>query len=161
MKLTIRFGFSLILAWLTSMASVQTAQASVTTDHSGTICHAYNASQATLVDYFDYGTRNIATYSLPVVCPLVRSTNNSAGATADVDVFTFSNQTISCTFSSYPWNSNTPKGTVTQSWTGTGSHEFSMTLPSGSSDFWSTYSVRCTLPPSGSGVLKDVDLIEY
>ena len=161
MKSTTRFGFAMVLALFSFFGFNQTAQAATYSHHSGTICKNYNAGEATLIDYLDYGARVTSSYGTSVICPLVRATTNSAGATADVDVYTSSNQYVSCTFTSYNYASNTPLGSVSASWTGTGFHEFGLYLPSGSSTFWSTYSVRCYLPGNYSGVLKDVDLIEY
>jgi hypothetical protein len=160
MKNTIRFSFSLLLAWFVSLVAVQTAQASVTTDHSGTICHAYNAGQATSIDYLANGARVLGAYSLPVICPIVRSTNNSAGATFDIDVTHSGTQTTSCTVYSYSYT-GTYLGSAYASWNGAGQHEFSLTIPNGQSNYWSTYAVLCYLPASATGVLNDIDVIEY
>jgi hypothetical protein len=161
MKSTLRFGFAMVLAMFAFLGSSQTAQAAVYSHHSGTICKNWDYYNSARIDYVDYGTRINGAGSVSVICPLVRATTNSAGATADVDVYASGTQTISCTLSSYSYNSSTPIGSVTQTWTGTGYHEFGLYLGSGKSNFWSTYSVRCSLPGNYAGILQDIDLIEY
>jgi hypothetical protein len=161
MKPTFRLVTTLTLAVSAFLGSAQTAQAQTWHQHSGTVCHAWNAADATRVDYFDYGARVLGAASAQVVCPLVRSTTNSLGATADVDIWNNTSQTVSCTLYSYPYSSNTPLGSVTQTWTGLGLHEFSLYLGNLTSNYWSTYSVRCTVPGNGATIIKDIDLGEY
>ena len=149
------------LALLGFLAVAPMAQAAAITDESGTICKNYNAGQATLVDYFPNATRNLATYSLPVICPVARNTSDTNGAYVYIDINHYGTQTTYCTAYSVNYN-GTYLASGSANWTGAGFHEFAISLyGAGKSNAWSNYSVLCTIPGNGSGLLYDVDLYEY
>ncbi len=152
---------SLSLALLGTLAAAPMVHAAAITDESGTICKNYNASQATLVDYFPNATRNLASYSLPVICPVARNTSDSTGAYVYIDINHYGTQTTSCTAYSVNYN-GAYLASASASWTGTGFHEFALNLyGTGKSNAWSNYSVLCTIPGNGNGLVYDIDLYEY
>jgi len=153
-------GFVLPLVLLGFLASVPLASA-VSANHSGTICKNYNAGDAAFIDYLPNGARSYRTYATALICPLTRNTSNSNGAYVYVDVTTYGTQTVYCTAYSYNYN-GTLLGSASQSWTGSGFHEFGLNLyGAGKSSAWSDYSVLCTVPGNSSGLINGVDLSEY
>lgn len=129
-------------------------------NHSGTICKNYNASEATKIDYITGGTRSVKTSATEVICPLVRSTTNSDGATAYVDIIHSGSRTTTCSLWSHDYN-GAYLGAISDTWTGSGFHEFALYLGSGKSAYWSDYSVACTIPGNVNGAVTGIDLVEY
>lgn len=148
------------LAITATFVSGREASAATTTNHSGTICKNYNAGDATEIDYLPSGARSLATYATPVICPLVRSTTRTAGATAYVDVQHNVNISTNCTVYSYD-KKGVYLGSTGANWTGTGFHEFALTLGAGKSTSTSDYAVLCTIPGNGAGTVMGVDLKEF
>jgi hypothetical protein len=119
----------------------------------GAAFHAYNASEATLVDYFVHGARNIASYDLSVIAPIVRTPvasgtsqsfwidgDNSNGATTYFTLYAYDylgNQQSAVSF-----NSNSA------------SYDLLQTAPTIS--VYSYVSLFATLPANGSGVIRGV-----
>jgi len=148
------------VVFVLSTLGVPAVHASTVTNNSGTICKNYNAADATKVGFWANGTKSVATTPTKVICPLRRSTTNEDGAMVYVDVKHSVNATTSCTLYSYEWT-GALLGSVSSSETFSGFREFVLWLGSGKSNGWSDYSLVCTIPPSGRGVLMGVDLVEY
>jgi hypothetical protein len=150
-------GLTLLL--LGSLATAPMAGA-VITNHSGTICKNYNASEVSSIDYLVNGTRSLQATTTYLICPLTRNTSNSGGAWVYVDVTNSGSHTTSCTAYSYDYN-GTFLGSSSATWTGSGFHEFALNLTgTGKSTSWSDYSVLCSVPGSASGLIMGVDLSE-
>ncbi len=148
----------LTLLGLLSLAPV--VQAAAITDASGTLCKNYNAGQVTFIDYLVDGTRNLASYAVPVICPVARNTSDTNGATVFVNLTTFSAQTTSCTAYSYDFT-GAFLGSASGSSTGTGFQTIGLNLSgAGKSTVWSNYSVLCTIAGNGQALIYDVDLSE-
>jgi hypothetical protein len=160
LKAAITHGLVLPLILLASWAASPVA-AAVWTNHSGTICKNYNYWEATLVDYFTDGTRSLVdSDSTPVICPLTRNTANSTGATVYVAVTHYGERTTTCTAYSYS-RDGTLRASASQTWTGPDFHEFVLNLVgSGKSSAQSDYSVYCSIPGRGNGLVRSVDLSE-
>ena len=141
------------------VATAPLAHAGVVTDHSGTFCKNSSPSDVSYIEYQPFGTRNTKGTSTQITCPLSRSTINSNGATVYVDIYHTGVQTTSCLFASYNV-SGTAYGSAGDTWTGSGPHEFSLSLPSGYSDPWSNYVVVCTIPGNSNGAVLSMDLVE-
>jgi len=152
-------GLVLPLVLLSFLAAAPLAQAA-NTDHSGTICQNYHAADVSFIDYYSYGTRSLKNAATAVVCPLTRNTSNSSGAHIEVDITHFnSTQTTSC--SAFSFNDGSLLASASQSWTGSGWHLFYLDLSgAGKSASTSNYSVICTIPGNGNGLVIDVDLVE-
>ena len=153
-------GLVLPLVLLSLLATAPLAHAAVWANHSGTICKNYNAGDVSYIDYLTYGTRSFKGSATQVICPLTRNTSNSNGAFVDVDILHLGTQTTSCTaFSLSPTGSL--MGSTGQSWTGSGWHVFAIDLTGiGKSDSRSNYSVLCTIPGNGLGLVIDLELVE-
>ncbi|MDD5266315.1 MAG: hypothetical protein PHO08_04200 [Methylococcales bacterium] len=160
MKFTIRFTIAMLFAWFAFLGSAQTAQASVSTYHSGTICKNYNASETARIDYLDLGTRITGGGPVWVICPLVRPLAFRTGATAYVDIYHSGAMTTSCTFTIYDSLTSTPLGSVYATKSFSGFNTIGLTIPNVGRSAYSA-SVRCYLPGNYNAVLKDIDLIEY
>lgn len=151
-------GFTLLL--LGSLAAAPMAGA-VITDHSGTICKNFNASEAAQIDYLTNGARSYKTSATSLICPLTRNTSNSGGAWVYVDVTHSGTQTSCCSAFSWDWNGTFLGSASAPCWTGSGPHDFAINLTGvGKSTPWSNYSVLCTIPGNASGLIRDVDLSE-
>lgn len=142
----------------TSIGASFSAQAA-TTNHSGTICHAYNASESNRIDYVSSGVRNLATYSTQVVCPLMRTVNAAGGATVYVDIYHYGYRSTNCTLYSYS-SRGSLLGSSSNSFSGSGFREISLSLSYSKTASWGDYALICSIPSSGNGVINGVDLVE-
>ena len=157
-----RGGLVLPLVLLGLLAAAPMVSAAEWTDHSGTVCKNYNAGEVSYVDYFTNGTR-IVTKTTPtaVICPLSRNTTGTNGAYIYVHITHSGTQTTACTAYSYSLN-GTPLAAGSGSATGSGRLLLGLNLyGAGKSAALSNYSVYCTIPGSGNGVLNTVDVYEY
>ena len=153
-------------ALIATLTGTSGATAATITNNSGTICKNYFSSDVGYIDYVTMGTRSLKSGAQGFfICPLVRSTTSSAGATVYVDVYHGpAGGNSGCTLYSYGYGGNA-LGSVYQTWTRVGFHEFALTLGAGTSDTWSDYSVLCGGPSSATGwdgmTIMGVDLVEY
>lgn len=159
MKSTMTAGIALSIGMITAIGASPAAYAGVVSNHHGGVCQPFTASEHATTEYSSDGVRRLATTNGSLVCPLVRRTTNSNGATAYVDVYHTMSKTTSCTLYSYNWNGDF-LGAISANWTGTGFHELALTLGAGKSAFWSNYSVRCLMPGQGTGLLMSIELDE-
>src|SRR5581483_3986397 len=70
-----KFGTSLALALVMgvlSLSGLSTGVYASQVNSQGNMCKNYDAADATFIDYFVYGTRNLATVDKAVICPIVR-----------------------------------------------------------------------------------------
>jgi len=154
----LRIVLPAILIGELSVASL--ASAGVITNHSGTICTNYNASDVTKIDRLSYGTTSLKSSTTTVVCPLTRNTSSSYGAYVYVDIYHTNYTTTKCTAYSYDEDGNLLAST-SAGWTGSGLHEFSLNLTGlGRSSSFSDYSVLCSIPGGRAGIIQGVDLNE-
>lgn len=152
-------AFVLPLTLLGFLATASLGAAAIN-NHSGTGCKNYDAGDEKYIDYFTYGTRSLKDAATRVICPLVRSTSASNGATIYVDLVHFGEQTTTCSAYSYNWTGALLAST-SLTWTGTGLHEYALNLTgAGKSATWSDYSVLCTIPGNRNSVIYGVDLSE-
>lgn len=156
---TLAAGF-VVAATLGASAPVMAATVSTVGNHSGTICKNYNAADASVIDYLTSGARASKAGNVSLICPLVRSTQGTGGATAYVDVTHSTSGTTTCTLYSVS-SAGTYLATNTLSWTGVGFHEFALSVAGvNKSTAWSDYAVLCNIPGSYNGVIMGVDLNE-
>jgi hypothetical protein len=146
-------------------APMMAATVSTVSNHSGNICKNYNDTEVALVDYLPYGVRSSKFGYMSLICPLVRSTQGSAGAIAYVDIkHTMVPATTTCTLYSYN-SSGGLLGSQSLTWTGLGFHEFAFSgigvWGVGRSNGWSDYSIICAIPGDYNGVIMGIDLSEY
>jgi len=155
-------GLVLPLVLLGFLAAASLAQADGTlTNHSGTLCKSYDPSYASVIDHLSWGTVNLSSVDLTVVCPLTRNTSTSGGAYVDVIIDHFGTQTTTCTAYSYSYR-DTLLASASQSWTGSGVHAIVLNLyGAGKSDAWSNYSVYCHIAANGNSGVTAVNLVEY
>jgi hypothetical protein len=131
------------------------------TNHSGTVCRNYNAAEAKDIDSLPSGTRNLNTSSRFVICPVVRLPDDSDGGSIAIvsvylDGYAASGRTISCTLNSYDYNGSFLGATSAYSLTG----RFEAFLKA-TAGYWSSANVLCLLPPSGTGILYDINAAPY
>ena len=161
MKSAITCALVLPLVLLGFLAAVPPASAGIVTNHSGTICKNYNANEVTYIDYFTKGTRSLKASATQVICPLTRSTQNTNGAWVYVDVLHNGTQTTTCTAYSYSDTGSLLESTSLTFPPFSNSKEFPLNLTGAAkSSLWSDYSVLCTIPGNGNGVVMGVDLNE-
>jgi hypothetical protein len=117
--------------------------------------HAYNASEATLIDYVPSGVRTLSSNATAVVASVDHSISTN-GMSIYVDGFHWSSQTTTCTAYTFDRNgalltgntSNT--GNVSGSWT----LFFAIQTSGNVADRYVT--VLCTIPASGSGLVRGI-----
>ena len=159
-KSSLTRGFSLSFLLLGALAAAPAAHALVA-DHSGTICKSYNANEAGYIDYLPNGICNLNSSPTAVICPTIRRTTNTNGATIWVDVIHTGAQTTTCT--AYSFNPHSSSWLATASGSATGSGPLGITLNlvgAGKSTSVSNYSVLCTLPANCKGIITDIDVNE-
>jgi hypothetical protein len=160
MKSAITYGLGLAIVLLGFLGGTPTAHAVVATNHSGTICKNYDAADATLIDYLTNGTRSFKTGATNIICPLTRNTSNTMGAFLSVAVMHSGTQTTTCTAFSHN-NNGTLLGSQGQTKTGSGVQQFGLgLLGSNKSTTSSNYSVLCTIPGNGYGVVLNINVQE-
>lgn len=137
------------------MMAAPMASAGEWTDHSGTICKNYNASEVGYIDYFVNGMRSLSPSYTYVICPLTRNTTGTSGAF--FYVYVTGGLPTTCTAYSYEYNGGL---LASNSSSGTGLLGISLFGP-GNSTVLSNYSVFCSLPGNGASVLHTVDIFEY
>jgi hypothetical protein len=133
--------------------------ASVQSNHSGAICQNYYTADSGMISYWANGIQSKKTTDTPVVCPLVRASVGNGGASAFVDVSHTGSRTTTCALYSIRYD-GVILGSTTQSWAGSGFHEFALSLGYGNSNSWSNYSVYCTIPGNYNGTLYGINLYE-
>jgi hypothetical protein len=148
-------GLSLTAAAFALMGGVPNTAHAVNANHSGTVCKNYNAAEATDIDYLTSGTRNLNANTRYVICPLVNSPTGSA-INVYVDGYAASGRTISCTLYSYNYLGSY-LGSQSFPSARTGKFDVYLSVPT---NYWGGSSVLCALPPSGSGVIYDVDIVQ-
>lgn len=151
------FRTFVLATFLLGMAiAAPTASAAEWTNHSGTVCKNYNASEVSYIDYFSNGTRNLSTSATTtVICPLSRNTTGTYGAYFYVHVS--GSQSTTCTAYSHTYD-----GMLLASTSNSGIGEIPLDLYGfGNSNTYSNYSVLCDLPANRLAVLNTVDLYEY
>lgn len=155
-------GLGLAIVALGFLAAAPMASAQIT-NHSGTICKNFNAGEATLIDYFANGTRSLGASPTSIICPLTRDARvpaNVNGGRINLYVTHTGTQTTTCTGYSYR-DPGDFLASNTQTSTGSGTRLLQLDLTgSGKSSPGSDYSVVCTIPGNGNGVVHSVDLLE-
>lgn len=163
MQSAITRGLMLALIMLGLLAAAPMMYAGVITNHSGAICNNYSAEDATFIGHYANGSGSAKTSGpTSVTCPLTRNTSNSKGAVVYVDVsHHYGTQTTVCGAFSLDLSGQFIAG-VSETWTGSGFHEFVINLTGDNkSNLWSDYSVVCSIPGKGSGVIiHGIDLNE-
>ncbi len=157
MKISLALGLALSLGTFALMGGVPNAAHAANGNHSGTICKNYNAGQVKDIDYLVNGTRNLNSSSRFVICPLVTAGTGNANLGVFVDGFAASGQTITCTLYSYSFQGNF-LGAKSFPSAMTGRFDVYLSVPNGT--IWGGSSVLCLLPPSGQGVINDVDVVQ-
>ena len=158
MKISLAIGLATTLGTFVLGGGANTAHAE-NGNHSGTICKNYNAAEVTDIDYLTNGTRNLNMSPRFVICPLVTAPTPNAKIVY-VGGFAASGQTILCTLYSYDQVGNFLGGNSFPS-AMTGNFYVYLSIPAVSSGAsWGTSSVLCVLPPSASGVIYDVDVVQ-
>lgn len=149
------------VAAVSVLALGSNTHAATISNHDGAFCQHYYPWEATKIDYNVNEVRSIATSQTTLICPLVRATTNTAGATAYVGIkLGSSTGSASCSFHSHDYDGK-PLGMVSKKVTGFGFHDVGLTLGSGKSTYWGNYTVQCSIPGSSGGSLLGIELEEY
>ena len=156
MKISLALGLALPLGMVALMGGVPNTAHAANANHSGTICKNYDASEALDIDYLTGGARNLNANSRYVICPLVAAATTSSATKVHVDGFAASGQTILCSLFSYD-NQGHFLGFQSFPSAQTGTFAVKLKVFSNSS---SALSVLCLLPPSGQGVIYDIDVVQ-
>lgn len=128
---------------------------------SGSVCKNHDTGDANYMNYSSYGISSFKASPTLVTCPLTRLTNNSNGAVVYIDVKNKNSATVACTAYSYSYTKDVI-ASASQTWTGSGFHELTINISgAGKSDYYSDYSVLCTIPGNNSSTIYDIDLNEY
>lgn len=147
-----------VVALVATLAAAPIASAAYT-NFAGTVCKNYNASEASTIDYYTDGVRNLRSSSAYVICPLSRAAT-SYGAEIWVDVAHFGHRTTRCTAYSYSDGGNL-LASATNSATGSGRRVIHLNLRGfGKSNRYSDYSVLCSIPGAASGSLTGIEVDE-
>ena len=157
MKRITKFASLLALAGMLGGAAVDVdAAVSQNVNTHAATCNPFNASQATLIDYFTSGVRTLAGFATPVVCAVERHPVTGPSQNFFVDGSNFGGQSTSCTLTSFTFT-----GTFESSTSFTSNlaiYDVFQTLTS--VGFFSYVSLLCTLPASGQGVLRGVTALD-
>jgi hypothetical protein len=158
---SLAFGLALNLGMFALMSGAPNTAHAVDTNHSGTVCRNYNAAEAKDIDSLPSGTRNLNASPRYVICPVVRLPDDSdGGSIAIVSVYlngyAASGQTITCTLNSYDYTGSFLGGNSVYLLTGT----FEAFLQA-TAGYWSSANVLCLLPPSGKGIIYDIEAAPY
>jgi hypothetical protein len=156
MKISLALGLALPLATFALMGGVPNTAHAANANHSGTICKNYDAAEALDIDYLTSGTRNLNASPRYVICPLVAAATSNSTTKVHVDGVAYPGQTIFCTLTSFD-NQGHFLGSKSFPSAQTGTFDVKLSVPSNSS---SALSVLCLLPPSGQGVIYDIDVVQ-
>jgi len=128
---------------------VSLSQPAQAVSHHGGICTAYAGGDEKSFHHTQWAIVNAAPEGHYVTCPLSRTTEESYGAIISVNIEHSLKQTTKCSAYSYPGAGGPPLASISEEWTGAGTHEFNLKINGyGKSNPTSTYSVWCFL---GSG----------
>ncbi len=156
MKSANMIGMALSVGLIATLGVTPTAYAGVN-NHPGSICQPDIPSDSANVNYDISRVTNNGSSPVSVICPIVRTSTTSTGATVYVDVEHYFNTTTSCSVSSFDYNGNF-LGSAVGSFDGAGFKEIAMSLGSGKSSFWSRYTVKCTIPGNKVGSILGIIL---
>jgi hypothetical protein len=160
MRNTMAQGLALSAVLLGSLVGAPAVYSSTITNHSGAICKNVWAGDATKIENLSAGIQSTLPYPTKVICPLTRATTRNQGAIIYVNVNHKGNQTTRCTGYSHDEHGPLLKSNSAH-YSGPGSSYMTIDLRgSGESNFWSDYSVICTIPGSKAGLLLGADLVE-
>jgi hypothetical protein len=157
MKISFALGLALTFETFALMGGAPNTAHAADANHSGTVCKNYNAAEVKDIDYLTYGTRNLNARPRYVVCPLV-TTPPASGAPTPIYVngFAASVQTISCSLYSYDVYGNI-LGINSFPSAMTGAINVYLNVPV---NYAATADLLCLLPPSGTGVIYDVNVVQ-
>lgn len=148
------------VSMIAMMGAAPSVQAYAVTNHAGQICQPYDYYNAGRVDYLSTAARLQGASAGYLICPLTRAQNTAGAVGVYVDVNNSSSATISCTL--YSWRDNGGSlGSSSLSWTGSGWHEFYLTLTAAQVASWSDLAVLCYIPGNYVGKITGLDVIEY
>ncbi|MBL8253984.1 MAG: hypothetical protein JNJ76_10310 [Candidatus Competibacter sp.] len=156
MKSVKMIGMTLGISLAAALGNAPTAYAAVN-NHPGSICQPDIPSDSVNVNYDNSKITNNGSSPVSVICPIIRTSTTSTGATVYVDVEHYFNTTTSCSVSSFDFN-GTFLGSAVGSFNGVGFKEIAMSLGSGKSSFWSRYTVKCTIPGNKIGSILGIIL---
>ncbi len=156
MKSVNMIGMTLGISLAAALSNAPTAYAAVN-NHPGSICQPDIPSQHVNINYETTGVSNNGPSPMNVICPTIRTSTTSTGATVYVDVKHESNATTLCSVSSFDFNGNF-LGSAVGRFDGAGFREIAMSLGQGKSSFWSRYVVECTIPGNKIGSILGIIL---
>ncbi|WP_044238163.1 hypothetical protein [Chondromyces apiculatus] len=144
---------------LTALALAATAVATnvgaTQLNSNGSAFQPYNASQATVIDYFGTGVRTIASTPTYVVASVDHNPSTS-GQTVFIDGTHSGSQTTTCSVLSYNYNGTILSSQSVNATAVSGAWERSVRFTPAQSTNWAYFSVLCLLPANGAGVLLGV-----
>jgi hypothetical protein len=145
---------NLIISALALAATAVVSNANATQlNISGVAFHAFNASEVTSIDYLTSGVRTIAASPRSVIASV---DHNPPGRTIYIDGLHYGPQTTVCTLYSYNDNTTFLGSTTVTASSVTGAWERVISVSVAMSPNWAYYSVLCTIPANGNGVLYGV-----
>lgn len=158
MKSVNMIGMTLGVSLAAALGNAPAVYAAVN-NHPGSICQPDIPSQHVNINYESSGVSNNGSTPMSVICPIVRTSTTSTGATVYVDVNHAVNAKTSCSVSSFDYNGNF-LGSDVEGFDGAGFKELVMSLGQGKSSFWSRYVVECTIPANKVGSILGIILSE-
>lgn len=136
---------------LAATAVVSSADAAQT-NSSGSDFHAYNASEATVIDYLSNGVRTLSAYPTSVIGSVDHNPSTN-GQVIYIDGYHSGVQTTSCTLYSYNYNGTLLAASSVSASGMSGAWERTVYLTAAQSTAWAYYSLLCQIPANGAGVL--------
>lgn len=155
MKMGTAFAMVLVVG-VSGLAGVSSKVYAVDLNIPGSACRNFNAAEATDIDYFGIGVRNVNASTRTVVCPVVRSPTSNNTVSVYVDGRSSSDTSISCVLSSFDFD-DTFLGSQTFPAPRTGTFDQALNVPG---SFWSNANVICDLPGRLEGLIYDIDVVQ-
>jgi hypothetical protein len=155
MKIGTAFAMALVVG-VSASVGVSSKVYAVNLNIPGSACRNFNAAEATDIDYFGIGVRNVNASTRTVVCPVVRSPTSTNTVSVFVDGMASSNTTISCALSSFNFD-DTFLGSQSFPAPLTGRFDQALNVPGA---FWSNAIVICDLPGRENGSIYDIDVVQ-
>jgi hypothetical protein len=154
MKTALSFGLTLAVGALALTGTPQAAYAA-NTNIAGTECKNYNAGEEKFMDYLTDGIRNIDSVAHTIICPIVHTPGSATTVNVYVDGYSQTGYPIACVLYSYNYTGAFIASTSMPGKTGTFDTPVSV-----AGALWSTANLYCTLPPSGKGIIYDIDVYQ-
>jgi len=157
-----RLAGAMVAMFAASLTVASVATAATNVNQPGSVCKNFIPAEAGNMDYYANGIRSTKAGATRIVCPVTRPVAFlNGGATFWIDVKHVTTQTTTCTAFSHAAGGRL-LASNSGSFTGIGVGSIRIDVRgTGLSDFTSDFSVLCTIPGSGQGLLSGVHTNEF